>query len=258
MVIKEQLDRVRVLRLANPPANELTARLLDALRGEIEDAAANPAVGALVLASSYPRYFSTGLDLVELTAQPRERQAEHFFKLLDLFRRLRDLPKPTVAAIGGSALLGGWILAMACDFRLLSDDGRISLSEIRFGLSPSRALLRRLREISCSPTLVKEMVLKGRTLRSEEALAGGFIDRVVAAEELQAEALREARVLSRAAPAAFAAVKRALSRLPAGEEEALWRESHEEFEALFATRDAQEGIVAMRDKRRPRYAKEAE
>ena len=61
MVIKEQLDRVRVLRLAHPPANVLNLRLLGALRGEIEEAAENRAVGALVLASSYPRYFSTGL-----------------------------------------------------------------------------------------------------------------------------------------------------------------------------------------------------
>ena len=99
MVIKEQLERVRVLRLANPPANVLNRRLLDTLRGEIDEAAADSGVRALVLASSYPRYFSTGLDLEELTAQPRDKQKEHFLALLEVFRRLRAVPKPTVAAL---------------------------------------------------------------------------------------------------------------------------------------------------------------
>jgi enoyl-CoA hydratase/carnithine racemase len=254
MVIKEQLERVRVLRLANPPANVLNRRLLDTLRGEIEDAAADHSVRALVLASSYPRYFSAGLDLTELTSQAKDKQAEHFHALLDVYRSLRAVAKPTVAAIGGSALLGGWILAMACDFRILSEDGRISLAEIRFGMSPTAALLLRLREISSSPTLVKEMALKGRTLRSEEALAGGFVDRVVPNEQVQEEAMKEARGLAKGSLSAYAAVKRALWRRAPGDDEAVWRESREDFESLFATAEAQEGIAAMRDKRRPRFA----
>lgn len=257
MVIKEQLERVRVLRLANPPANVLNLRLLETLRHEIDEAASDAGVRALVLASSYPRYFSAGLDLEELTALPRDKQSGHFLALLDVYRRLRALPKPSVAAIGGSALLGGWILAMACDFRLLTEDGKISLSEVRFGLSPSPALVARMREISSSPALVKEMVLKGRTLRADEAAAGGFVDRLVKAEALQEEALREARQLSKQSLPAYAAVKRALSRRSPGDEEALWRESVAEFETLFATAEAREGVAAMRDKRRPRFAEEA-
>jgi enoyl-CoA hydratase len=257
MVLKEQVERVRVLRLANPPGNVLNRRLLEALGGEIDAAAADRGVGALILASSYPRYFCSGLDLDEMAAQPRERQAEHFLQLLDVYRKLRAVPKPTLAAIGGSALLGGWILAMACDFRVLSDDGKVSLSEIRFGLSPGPALVLRLREIASSAAAVKEMVLKGRTLRAPEALAGGLVDRVVPAASLNEEALHEARALAKQAPAAYAAVKKALARRAPGDDEALWRESREEFASLFATEDAQEGLAAMREKRRPRFAEQA-
>jgi len=254
MVIKEQLERVRVLRLANPPGNVLNLRLLETLRGEIAQAAADAGVRALVLASSYPRYFSTGLDLEEMASRPPAHQAEHFLRLLDVYRALRELPKPTVAAVGGSALLGGWILAMGCDFRLLSDDGKINLAEIRAGLSPSPALIARLREISCSPSAVKELVLKGRTLRAEEALAGGFVDRLAPAEQVFEESLKEAKLLAKQAPRAYAAVKRALSWRPAHEEQALWDESRREFAGLFDTEDAREGLAALREKRRPRYA----
>ena len=254
MVIKEDVERVRVLRLANPPSNVLSLTLLDTLKQEVAEAAAAPGVRCLVLASSYPRYFSTGLDLKEMSALPPERLTEPFSKLLDVFSALRDLPKPTLASINGSALLGGWIVAMACDYRLLAQEtGKISLSEIRLGLSPTAAMVARLREISTSPTLVKEMVLRGRTLRAEEALAGGFVDRLVPADQLAEESGKEAKALSRLPGPAYAAIKRALHRRPPGEELALLQESREDFLKLYRTGEAQEGVAAMREKRRPRW-----
>lgn len=254
MLLKEQVERVRILRLANPPSNVLNLTLLSALKREVAEARQDPGVRCLMLASSYPKYFSTGIDLHEMISLPPERGAEPFLALLSLYRDLRDFPKPTLAALSGGALLGGWILAMACDFRLLSrEHGKISLSEIRIGLSPSAALVCRLKEIASSPALVREMVLRGKTLRSEEALAGGFVDRLVEAEKLPEEALREAKALSRQAMPAYAAVKRALLRRPSGDEQALWDESRRDFESLFATDEAREGIAAMREKRRPRW-----
>lgn len=259
MVIKEQAERVRVLRLANPPANVLNMSLLRTLKGEIEHAAADPAVDALLLASAYPRYFSTGLDLEELKSLGKDRTHELFEALFGVYYALRALGKPTLAAIGGSALLGGWILAMACDFRLLSEGtGRIALSEVRMGLSPGAELVTRLREMSSSPNLVKELVLRGRTLRAEEAFSGGFVDRLVPQEKLEEEALREARQLSKLAPNAYAAIKKLLARRAPGEDEALKSESLEEFRRLLAGPEAREGILAMQEKRRPRFAGAAE
>ena len=253
MVLKEQQDDVRVLRLANPPGNVLNKRLLQTLSGEIEQAAGDRSVRALVLTSAYPRYFSTGIDLEEVCSQDEGSRGEHFLLLLEVYRKLRAFPKPSVAAVRGSALLGGWILAMACDFRLLSDDGRVSLAEVRAGLSPSSILLRRLSEISASPTLVKEMALKGRTVRAQEALAGGIVDVVLPSDEIEQEALKEARSLAKLAPGAYASIKRSLSRLSASEEQALWKESRDEFSSLFGGAEAQEGIAAMREKRRARF-----
>lgn len=254
MVIKEVEGHVRVLRLANPPANVLNLTLLATLKREISEAGSDPAVRCLLLASSYPRYFSTGLDLQELASLPPERRSEPFTALLDVYRTLRDLPKPTLASIAGSALLGGWILAMACDFRLLAEEnGKISLSEIRFGLSPTALLVSRLRDISSSPSLVREMVLKGKTLRAREALAGGFVDRLVPGEKLQEEALHEARILCRQPLTAYASVKRALQRRPPGDESVLWQECHDEFHRLYGTPEALEGIAAIIEKRRPHW-----
>lgn len=257
MLVKEQEGRVRVLRLANPPANLLTLGLLAALRGEVAQAATDPSVAALVLASAYPKYFSVGLDLQEQESLPPQRRGEPFEGILALYRELRAFPKPTVAALSGSAVLGGWILALACDFRLLTaGTGKIALSEVRMGLSPGPVLIGRMLELAANPSLVKEMVLRGRTLRAEEALAAGLVDALVDAEALAAEALKEAKSLARLPRGGYAAVKAALSRRPPGDEEAIWAQTQAEFRALLAGPEAREGIAAMREKRRPRWESE--
>jgi enoyl-CoA hydratase len=141
---------------------------------------------------------------------------------------------------------------MACDFRIMArENGRIALSEIRYGLTPTALLSGRLREISSDPSLVKEMLLRGKTLKAEEALSGRFVDRLVSLENLNEETLREARLLCRQAPSAYAAVKKAMRAWNL--EERLWKESLEDFKMQFETPEATEGVAAMRDKRRPRW-----
>ncbi|OGR90290.1 MAG: hypothetical protein A3J74_08795 [Elusimicrobia bacterium RIFCSPHIGHO2_02_FULL_57_9] len=252
MVIVENIERVRVLRLANPPSNVLNINLLQSLKAQIQEAGNDGSVRCLVLASSYPRYFSTGLDLTEVFSLPDGRRSEPFAVLLDVYRGLRDLPKPTLAALSGSAVLGGWILAMACDFRLLSQEtGKIALSEIRFGLSPTAELIRRLLSFSSSPSLVKDMILRGKALRAQEALAGGFVDSLAPAASLEEQALHEAKGLSKLAPGAYAAVKGAWLRCCG--DRSFEAGSREDFERIFAAPEAKEGMAAMVGKRRPRW-----
>lgn len=250
MIKREQAEKVRILRLDSPPSNVLKIALLEALRREVLEAAEDQQVRCLVLASALPKYFSSGLDLAELTSLPPKRQDEPFKLLLEVYRALYQLSKPTIACIEGSAILGGWIVALAADFRIASPEARIALSEIRFGLSPTSLLIERMREISSSPTLIKEMVLRGKTLRAPEALAGGFVDEIAQGPCLE-EALRQARNLAKLSPLAYASVKKSLQRRGASEE--LWKQSMAEFRELFSHESTREGIAAMRDKRRPRW-----
>jgi len=253
VLIKEDLERVRVLRLANPPSNVLNLGLLAALRKEVAAARADDGVRCLLLSSAYPRYFSTGLDLAELTSLPPDRRPEFFDGLFGLYRDLSALPKPTLAAISGTAFLGGWILAMACDFRLMTPDGRVALAEIRMGFTPTPALIGRMRRISSSPAAVKEMVLRGKTLRAQAALAAGLVDELVAPPELEARAASQAKALSRLSAAAYARIKAALDEPGGGDQDEVWRRSRAEFMELFSLPETQEGLEAMRDKRRPKW-----
>lgn len=242
---------VRVLTLSNPPGNTLSLETLEAIRAGAEEASAASGVRALVLESSVDGYFSSGLDLNGLMDLPEARRQEPFEALIGAYRALLACPKPTVAALSGSAILGGWIVAMGCDWRLLGAGAKVALSEIRAGLSPTSGLIARLSSLSSDPRVVKEMVLRGRMVGAEDALKAALVDEVLPEAEVRPAALALARRLAKSPPRAFADVKRALNAQAA--DEALWSRSLREFHDIFAGGEAQEGVAALRAKRRPRW-----
>ena len=242
---------VRVLTLSRPPGNALNLAMLSSLREAAESAASDARVRALVVESSVDGYFSSGIDLEELMDLPEAGRAAPFEALLAAYRALLACPKPTVAAISGTAFLGGWIIAMACDWRLLAAGSKIALSEIRAGLTPTSGLIARLSALSSDPRAVKEMVLRGKPLSAADALSASLVDELLPAAEVAPAALALARRAAKSAPGAFADIKRALNA--AASDEALWRRSLQEFSLTFARAEAQEGVAALRAKRRPRW-----
>ncbi len=242
---------VRVLTFARPPGNTLTTAFLETLRARVEAAGREGGVRALVLESSVDGYFSSGMDLEELLSLPAPRRGESFQALIAVYRALLCFEKPCVAALSGSALLGGWVLAMACDWRVMGTHAKISLAEIRVGLTPTPALVARLSQLSANPQIVKEMVLRGRSLNAEDALAAGLVDEVCAEEETRASALSAAVRLAKSAPRAFARIKATLNA--GASDAALWDRALKEFSDVFAGEEAREGLAAYRAKRRARW-----
>ena len=244
-------ESVRILTFSRPPGNALNLETLAAVRAAATDAAADGRVRAVVMESSVEGYFSSGLDLEEMLSLPEGRRREPFEALLGAYRALLACPKPVVAALSGSAILGGWILAMACDWRLISPGSKVALSEIRAALTPTSALIARLSSLSSDPRAVKEMVLRGKSLGAEEAVAASLADELVPEADVRAAALTLARRLAKSPPKAFAEIKKSLNA--SASDEALWRGALTEFAAVFAGAEAQEGVSALRAKRRPRW-----
>lgn len=242
---------VRVLTLSNPPGNTLSLETLQAIRAGAEEAAAASGVRALVLESAVEGYFSSGLDLNGLMDLPEARRQEPFEALIGAYRALLSCPKPVVAALSGSAILGGWIIAMGCDWRLLGAGAKVALSEVRAGLSPTSGLIARLSSLCSDPRTVKEMVLRGKMVGAEDALRTSLVDEVLPEAEVRPAALSLARRLAKSPPRAFAEIKRALNAQAA--DDALWKASLREFDEIFAGAEAQEGVSALRAKRRPRW-----
>jgi enoyl-CoA hydratase len=254
LIVREDQGRVRVLTLDRPPSNSLNLALLDALGREIEAAKQDTEVRSLLLASTNPKYFSSGLDLDEMLSFSGAERSRLFERMIEIHRALAAFPKPTVAAIEGYAFLGGFIVALGCDWRFLAEEtGKVALSEVRLGLSPGAALVRLVFALTGKPGLAKELVLKGKTLKAREAFEAGFADRLFPAEGFRDQAFREAELLTKIAPQAYAAIKKSARAALLPDEDRLWDESQKDFQRILAGQEAQEGLAAMKEKRKPKW-----
>jgi enoyl-CoA hydratase/carnithine racemase len=206
----EHHGRIAEMRLHRNALNTLSPgfvrELLDALGGLAADAG----VGAVVVSSSAPKFFSAGWDLPELLRLDREGFLESYRAFVDLTIRLAALPKPTVAALGGFTVAGGAILALACDWRVMTTGkAKLGLTEVDLGVPmPQVATLLAL-DVG-GATGARDLLLAGHLFAPHEAQERGIVDRLVEAEHVRDEALAIAGPLAAKPAEAVAAMKRAL------------------------------------------------
>lgn len=177
----ERRGDVAHLVLDRPPKNELGWSFFEELAGLVEGVLSGLVVRGLVL-SGRGRHFSSGSDVNELldkaapgpdcaSIETWEANARHL-------RSLGDLPYPVVAAMGGCCLGSGLELALSCHYRVAADNAVLALPETQLGLMPgcggTVALTRLL-----GPARALEIILSGRLIGAQEALALGLVDRVV-------------------------------------------------------------------------------
>jgi 3-hydroxyacyl-CoA dehydrogenase/enoyl-CoA hydratase/3-hydroxybutyryl-CoA epimerase len=145
---------------------------------------------ALVIRSAKDSGFIAGADITEFTGLTELEQAYRLVRTgQQVFDRIAALPVPTVAAIHGFALGGGLELALACDYRVGADDGRLNLGlpEVMLGIHPGFGGTVRMPQIIGAPAAL-DLMLTGRSLRGDAALRTGLIDRLVPRDRLDATA----------------------------------------------------------------------
>jgi enoyl-CoA hydratase len=241
---------VAELRLDNPAKlNSLTVAMLEALEGHCAALERNPSVVAVVVTATGDRAFCAGADITAWSELSPADFARHWVREGHrIFDRLARLSKPTVAAISGHALGGGLELASACDIRVMAPSATLGLPEPAVGIVPGWSGTQRLTRL-LPETVVKEMVLFGRRLSSERALALGFVAEV--AEDARAAALEIARHVAGLSPRAVEVAKYLIHAAADEDRGAL-------IEALgggmtAASADKAEGVAAFRAKRKPEF-----
>jgi enoyl-CoA hydratase len=197
----ELTEGVTIVRLDNPPVNALDLSLL-----EVVIASMRKVEGPVVITGS-GRCFSAGVDLRALADGGTEYVDRFVTALSEAFLAVFDHPAPVIAAINGHAIAGGCVLALCADVRLMSA-GTIGLTELSVGVPFPVAALEICR--FAMGTSVTRAALRAKTISAETALAQGWVDAVVANDELIAQATATARELGQYSPAAYAATKRQL------------------------------------------------
>lgn len=243
---------IATIRLDRPPMNAINAQLRQELQAAVVEATEDATIRAVVVYGG-EKVFAAGADIKEMVATSPADMAEWAAALSQTLRALERIPKPVVAAINGYALGGGCEIALACDWRVASAEAKLGQPEISIGVIPGAGGTQRLTRL-VGPARAKDLILTGRMVDANEALAIGLVDQVVPAGESVYEAA--VALVRRYADAPALAVQAAKQAIDEGQDLPLDRGLELEtrlFVGLFGTADQVEGMTAFVEKRRPRF-----
>ncbi|GAA3099989.1 enoyl-CoA hydratase/isomerase family protein [Streptosporangium carneum] len=202
--------RVRVITLNRPRVrNALNSELMRLFHQAVDDAVADPDVGAIVITGNGPA-FSAGADLKEAGTSPRPDDLwGRYAQAVDndrIYERLSRVPKPVIAAVNGFAVGGGCALAVSCDVVIAADTARFSYPETNHGIAPVTVAVGLSRVVGRLQAL--DLLLSGRFVEAAEAHAMGMVTRIVPAADLMTEAVGYAQALAEKSPTAIRLTKR--------------------------------------------------
>ncbi|MFF0741217.1 enoyl-CoA hydratase/isomerase family protein [Streptomyces sp. NPDC004111] len=239
------LDRPKAMNAVSSAMAASIAAACDAL-------AADPSVRTTVLTSSNDRAFCVGADLKERNSFTDAELVRQRPTARAAYTGVLDLPMPTVAAVHGFALGGGYELALACDVIVADTSAVVGLPEVSVGVIPggggTQLLPRRV-----GAARAAELVFTARRVEAAEAARLGLVDVLAESDDARAEALALAARMAANSPVGLRAAKRAL-RLGQGldlragleVEDAAWR-------SVAFSGDRAEGVAAFNEKRKPAW-----
>jgi methylglutaconyl-CoA hydratase len=204
-------DGVANLHLNRPDKrNALNAELVSALKDGLRASAEDPEV-RVVLLSGAGRDFCSGADLAELeriAGMGMEESRADALSLAELFRLLREHPRPVVAAVQGRALAGGCGLATACDMVLAREDARFGYPEVHLGFVPAMVMSILRRKVG--EALAFELVSMGERVSATRAAEIGLVNRVLPESAFEEGVGAFVRDLASRPPGAVAMTKKLL------------------------------------------------
>ena len=249
----ETVDRVRFLTLNRPAVlNAMNRKCVLECTQAVREGELDAGVRVIVFRGAGERAFTAGADISEIQTFGPIDILEYNRDWLDLFRRIEICRKPVVAAVRGWATGGGTELSLACDFVLCGRSARFGLAEINIGVIPGAGAGVRLTRW-LGRLKAKEMLMLGRLLEGEEAVAWEIANRCVP-DEVLADAVNDLCTdLVRRAPLALAAAKASINIGSEASIDVAMEYELQEFARLFATKDQKEGMAAFLQKRKPVY-----
>jgi 1,4-dihydroxy-2-naphthoyl-CoA synthase len=244
-------DHIAAITLARPPLNAFSIAFLDQIIAALRRASADPDARVVILASGIEKMFCAGLDL-DIILGSDDATIRAFLNRLyiELWEVQGNMGKPTIAAVDGAARGGGMTLAISCDMIIAGEKASFGYPEINLALPPAihfahlHRILGRYRAF--------DLLFTARTFDAHEALNLGLASRV--APHALPEALAAARVIAEKSPAAIAFSRAAFHREADRDYTEAVARAVDDFCKLATSRDAQEGLRAFLEKRKPDWS----
>lgn len=218
---------------------------LEAVLNEIED---NDEVKAAIITGSGQKAFVAGADITEFTGLSGWEGMDLARRGQNIFFKIEQASKPVVAAVNGFALGGGCELAMACHFRIASENAKFGQPEVNLGLIPGYGGTQRLVHLIGKGRAI-ELLLTGNMIDAQTALQFGLVNHVVPQEQLLEKTTSLLQIILQKAPLAVARCIRAANAANEPGRQGYEAEL-EAFGDCFNTEDMKEGTAAFLEKRK--------
>lgn len=250
IVTEQQEPHVAVIRLNRPnELNALNTQLMQELRDALNALDANESVRVIIITGN-EQAFAAGADIKQMADKSTVDMLT--IDQFSTWDQIRKTKKPVIAAVSGFCLGGGCELAMTCDMIVASETARFGQPEIKIGVMPGAGGTQRLtRTIGKAKTM--EMVLTGKFISAEEALAIQLINRVVPVEMYFHEALALAGEIAQMSPIAARLAKESVNRAFETHLDEGLQFERKNFYLCFSSEDQKEGMRAFIEKRKPNY-----
>ncbi|MDY6967402.1 MAG: enoyl-CoA hydratase/isomerase family protein [Spirochaetota bacterium] len=247
VVTYEKRGNVAIIAMNYPERlNALSDQIRDDLRTAYDEALKDSEITAIILTGS-GRAFCAGADISGFkfdTPSVRKFMRD----VMSFLAMLEKYPKPVIAAVNGLALGGGLEIAISSDIIIASDKAVFGVPESAIGLAPGFAIIRLHQLVGRAKS--KELAMTCDQISADEALRIGLINKVVPHDKLIDEAMIMAKKIASKAPCAIEIIKSSINRDLHGEELTY---AIDAMSGLFKTEDAQEGMDAFLNKRKPNF-----
>ncbi|MBA3792264.1 MAG: enoyl-CoA hydratase [Rubrobacter sp.] len=230
--------------------NALSLAHMQELIGRLKTIGEEKEASVIILGGNGPA-FCAGHDLSEMVGRDPGFYRHIFDVCCELMETIQAIPQPVIAKVHGVATAAGCQLAAACDLVVAAEEARFATPGVRIGLFCSTPMVALSRAVGQKKSM--EMLLTGEFISAEEALTEGLVNRLVAADALEEQTTALAQKIAEASPIVVGIGKQAFYRqldMPTEQAYAYTKEVMS-FNASFA--DAQEGICAFLEKRKPEW-----
>lgn len=232
--------------------NALNKTVFDELNVALDEIHKNEEIKSVLITGAGSKAFVAGADITEFAGLSTEQAMELAKRGQDTFKRIENSSKPIVAAVNGFALGGGCELAMACHFRIASENAKFGQPEVNLGLIPGYGGTQRLTQLIGKGKAI-ELLISGHMIDANEAKQFGLVNYVTTPETLLEHTRQILSIVNSKAPLAIAACIKAANAVF---DESLdgYKLEIEGFGNCFATEDMKEGTAAFLEKRKPSFS----